>query len=119
MRHTLLSEDVASDGTSFEDLLLPDALCATLRAAGLVYPSPIQRAALPPARAGCDVIVQAKAGTGKTIIYAVAILESIDLSCPLPQVRNGLGSMTARKLASLPGWSWKAPPASRDVGEAP
>eukprot|EP00958_Prasinococcus_capsulatus_P002231 scaffold201_cov405-Prasinococcus_capsulatus_cf.AAC.55 len=58
-----------------------------LARAGFVHPSPVQAAAIPAARYGGDVIVQAKAGTGKTLVFAVVGLERLrKLELRQPQV---------------------------------
>jgi ATP-dependent RNA helicase DDX20 len=78
--------DVLGDAPSFADLLLPTATVHALRAAGFLRPSPVQQAAIPLARLGADLIVQAKAGTGKTLVFAVAAAERVDGANCLPQV---------------------------------
>jgi ATP-dependent RNA helicase DDX20 len=70
------SEDVQSDKT-FVDLGLPAALTNALSACGFTRPSPVQQAAIPLGRLGSDLIVQAKSGTGKTVVFAVIILERV------------------------------------------
>ena len=42
-------------------------------------PSPIQWAALPLAKIGLDLVVQSKSGTGKTLVYAVSILNMVNV----------------------------------------
>lgn len=78
--------DVLSGTKSFAGLLLPPAIEQALREAGFLRPSPVQEAALPLARMGTDLIVQAKAGTGKTLVFAVAAVERVDLTNSAPQV---------------------------------
>ena len=83
------SSDVTSSGedsVTFEELGLPEWLVDNLRNAGFDRPSPIQVRAIPLARYGVDLIVQAKAGTGKTCVFAVAALESVDVNITSPQV---------------------------------
>lgn len=46
-----------------------------LKRNNFIYPSPIQLKAIPLARCGKDLFIQAKSGTGKTLVFAVAILE--------------------------------------------
>ena len=45
----------------------------------------MQHAAIPLTRLGLDVIIQAKAGTGKTLVFAITITELIDRSATFPQ----------------------------------
>ena len=73
---------------TFEELGLPTWLVENLREAGFGKPAPIQVRAIPLARYGADLIVQAKAGTGKTCVFAVAALESVDVSITSPQVNS-------------------------------
>ena len=63
-----------SGAVGFDALCLPDAVLAGVRACGYVHPSPVQLAAVPPALAGADCIVQAKSGTGKTCAFGVVVL---------------------------------------------
>jgi len=80
------SSDVLSDSGSFSDLLLPPALVQALATADFLRPSPVQKAAIPLGRAGCDLIVQAKSGTGKTAVFAVLLLEKVHQEASTPQV---------------------------------
>ncbi len=83
------SSDVLSSSKSFASLLLPPHVQQALRDAGFRRPSPVQEAALPLARLGADLIVQAKAGTGKTLVFAAAAVERVDLTNAAPQVGTG------------------------------
>ncbi len=85
LSHDISREDVSrtSDVTltaehTFADLHLSDAILRGLSAAGFTRPSPVQWKAIPPARLGLDLVVQAKAGTGKTLVYVVAALHALD-----------------------------------------
>ena len=78
--------DVLAGTKSFAGLLLPPHIEQALRDAGFRRPSPVQEAALPLARMGTDLVVQAKAGTGKTLVFAVAAVERVDISNGAPQV---------------------------------
>lgn len=81
------SADVLGEAASFRELLLPEPILAGLLQAGFTRPSPVQQQAIPLARLGADVIVQAKAGTGKTLVFAVTAAEKVDLKEGMPQVR--------------------------------
>ena len=48
-------------------------------------PSPVQARAIPLGKFGADLIVQAKSGTGKTCMFAVIVLESLQLALPAEQ----------------------------------
>ena len=77
--------DVTVGASSFDELLLPDFLLQGLAAAGFTKPSPVQTTAIPLARVGADLIVQAKSGTGKTLVYGIAAVESVKLEHAIPQ----------------------------------
>ncbi len=62
---------------SFSDLGLPTQLVAALSLCGYDRPSPVQQAAIPLGRLGSDLIVQAKSGTGKTVVFASILMERI------------------------------------------
>lgn len=80
--------DVLAASKSWAGMLLPPHIEQALRAAGFRRPSPVQEAALPLARLGASLIVQAKAGTGKTLVFAAAAAERVELACSQPQVRG-------------------------------
>ncbi|GIL72180.1 hypothetical protein Vretimale_338 [Volvox reticuliferus] len=71
------TQDVVSDAASFRELMISDSLVHSLVTAGFERPSPVQKAAIPLGRIGTDLIVQAKSGTGKTVVFAVICLERI------------------------------------------
>jgi superfamily II DNA/RNA helicase len=59
--------------TTFSDLGVSPELVARLRAHGLTSPFPIQEAAIPDALAGRDVCGRAPTGSGKTLVFGLAI----------------------------------------------
>jgi ATP-independent RNA helicase DbpA len=63
---------------SFADLPIPTSQLENLQALGYVQMTDIQRAALPLAMAGMDLIAQAKTGSGKTAAFGIAMLDKID-----------------------------------------
>uniref|UniRef100_A0A336L513 RNA helicase n=1 Tax=Culicoides sonorensis TaxID=179676 RepID=A0A336L513_CULSO len=68
--------DVEIDrNVTFEQLMLTPSIIAGLKNNNFIYPSPIQLKAIPLARCGKDLLVQAKSGTGKTLVFAVTVLE--------------------------------------------
>eukprot|EP00889_Picochlorum_renovo_P008217 jgi/Picre1/35247/NNA_002709.t1 len=82
-----MSKDVQSQRAhSFDDLFIPKRIVQSLRAAGYFRPSPIQEKSIPLARLGVDVVVQGKAGTGKTLVFAVRAAEVVDARASIPQV---------------------------------
>ncbi len=64
-------------GLLFSTMHLTAPVLAGLESLSYIRPSPVQARALPLARFGADLVVQAKAGTGKTLVYAVALLERL------------------------------------------
>ena len=80
------TDDVLSESKSFRDLVLPDDIIKALEATGFNSPSPVQQAAIPLGRLGADLIIQAKSGTGKTIVFAVICLERLQRDNASPQV---------------------------------
>ena len=97
------SSDVLSASKSFAALLLPPHVQQALRDAGFRRPSPVQEAALPLARLGADLIVQAKAGTGKTLVFAAAAVERVDVANGAPQV-GGACRRRRRRRTHAPRW---------------
>ena len=78
--------DIESSVGSFDDLLLPEPLVRALARAGYTKPSPVQSASIPIGRIGKDMIIQAKSGTGKTVVFATICLERVKASSGTPQV---------------------------------
>ena len=71
---------------TFDEMCLRDDLIKGIYAYGFDKPSAVQQRAIIPILKGKDVIVQSQAGTGKTCVFAVGALQSIDLSLKEPQV---------------------------------
>lgn len=68
----------STTSASFTDLHLDAELTRALRRCGFDAPSPIQLSCVPLGRFGCDIIAQAKSGTGKTMTFVVIALERVD-----------------------------------------
>jgi superfamily II DNA/RNA helicase len=66
-----------TDRHTFEQLGIAEPICAALAAAGITRAFPIQALTLPIALGRHDVIGQARTGTGKTLAFAVPILEHL------------------------------------------
>ena len=71
---------VAPEGLPFESLssLRPELLAGTQRL-GYTALTDIQARALPPALAGRDVVGKAKTGSGKTVVFGLALLQRLDM----------------------------------------
>ena len=63
--------------THFDQLGVSETLAALLKKQGIMEPTPVQEQAIPPMRAGRDVIAQAQTGTGKTLAFLLPILAKI------------------------------------------
>lgn len=81
---------------SFEKIGVSEKLCALLKHRGIVAPTPVQERAIPPMRAGRDVIAQAQTGTGKTFAFLLPVLEKIK---PQGQAAQALVVTPTRELA--------------------
>lgn len=62
-----------SGAKSFEELPISQNTKAALKAAGYVHLTAIQRAALPHALAGRDILGAAKTGSGKTLCFLIPV----------------------------------------------
>ncbi|NBQ92489.1 MAG: DEAD/DEAH box helicase [Micrococcales bacterium] len=62
---------------NFSDLGISQDILDALATKGITSPFPIQEEAIPVALTGCDLIGQAKTGTGKTLGFGLPILERL------------------------------------------
>jgi ATP-dependent RNA helicase DeaD len=83
----------------FATLGLDPRLLEALTALGYEEPTPIQQAAIPPLRAGRDVLAMAATGTGKTAAFALPLLHNIDPTLPPKQRLRALVLVPTRELA--------------------
>src|SRR5579864_8950223 len=83
---------------NFSDLVTSPVLRKNVAAQGFVTPTPIQAQAIPPALLGHDVVATAQTGTGKTLAFALPILESLT-SKPLTPGPQALILSPTRELA--------------------
>lgn len=80
------TEDVEFDRSlRFDQMFLSEPVVRGLSRNNFVTPSPIQARAIPLGRLGLDLLVQAKSGTGKTLVFSVLILEAHNPDVPFPQ----------------------------------
>ena len=73
MSTDLITADQAEQ--TFADFSVDQRIVDALASAGIVHPFPIQTMTLPVALQGHDIIGQAKTGTGKTLGFAIPILQ--------------------------------------------
>ncbi|XP_076671629.1 uncharacterized protein LOC143370415 [Andrena cerasifolii] len=80
-RDIKIQEDVTFFQMGFSQKILDGlSVCAFQR------PSPIQLKAIPLGRCGFDLIMRAKSGTGKTLVFSIIALEMIDIQVSSTQV---------------------------------
>jgi superfamily II DNA/RNA helicase len=76
---------VSPEAASFTDLGVSDEVTRALAARGITAPFPIQWMVWEDARAGRDTLARSKTGSGKTLGFAVPIVERLDREArPLP-----------------------------------
>lgn len=66
--------------SNFSDMGLKEDLLRGIYSYGFEKPSAIQQRAILPIVKGRDVIAQSQSGTGKTAVFSIGILQSIDIS---------------------------------------
>ena len=71
---------------SFDDLNLREELLRGVYAYGFDKPSAVQKRAILPILKNRDVIVQSQSGTGKTCVFSLGGLQTLDISIREPQV---------------------------------
>ena len=76
-KHTRDVISEANINATFHDLSIPTEIINALETLGFRRPSPVQLLAIPPARIGSDLIIQAKSGTGKTCVFAVTAVDLV------------------------------------------
>ena len=64
---------------SFEGLKVKSWLCEALKSISITKPTPIQEHCIPQALEGKDIIASAATGSGKTIAFALPILQELGL----------------------------------------
>jgi ATP-dependent RNA helicase DeaD len=85
-----------SGQATFTALGIKERFVNRLKEEGVAIPTPIQEAAIPVLLAGKDLIAQAQTGTGKTLAFALPLLEKFD---PDAAVIQGLIITPTRELA--------------------
>jgi ATP-dependent RNA helicase RhlE len=69
---------MAASSTSFRDLGVSDEVISTLERRGITEPFPIQVMVIEDATAGRDTLAKSKTGSGKTLGFAIPIVEQLD-----------------------------------------
>ncbi|VDM95836.1 unnamed protein product [Thelazia callipaeda] len=91
MRKTKRTIDVETDVPDFNSLMLSRTSLTALAKAGFTKPSPVQAQAIPCGLLGLGnlsqhLLVQAKSGTGKTMVFSLLALENLNAQFGRPQV---------------------------------
>ena len=77
----LVSREAARDDSgsfaTFNELGISEWLTRSLSALGMVDPTPVQRACIPPTLSGRDILASAPTGSGKTAAFALPIIERL------------------------------------------
>jgi len=68
----------AQRGHRFGEIELPVTIARAVEKMGFTIPTEVQARAIPPLRAGRDLIGQAQTGTGKTAAFGIPIVEKVD-----------------------------------------
>ncbi|XP_058792979.1 probable ATP-dependent RNA helicase DDX20 [Phymastichus coffea] len=89
--HDLSAKERTSDieveqNETFSQMGLSQTILDGLSSCGFLIPSPIQLKSIPLGRLGFDLIVRAKSGTGKTVVFGVIALEGINIEIKSVQV---------------------------------
>jgi superfamily II DNA/RNA helicase len=85
---------------SFADLGLSPKLLEAIAAAGYENPTPIQKAAIPPALEGRDVLGIAQTGTGKTASFTLPMIERLSKGRARARMPRSLVLAPTRELAA-------------------
>lgn len=83
---------------NFNELIAPE-IAARLEARGIVTPSPIQEESLPYTLAGRDLIGRARTGTGKTLAFALPIIQNLAPSRERARLPRAVVVAPTRELA--------------------
>ncbi|EJW78123.1 hypothetical protein WUBG_10965 [Wuchereria bancrofti] len=70
--------DVETNVPDFSSLMLNRTSLNALAKAGFIKPSPVQAQAIPFGMLGLDLLVQAKSGTGKTMVFSLLAVENLN-----------------------------------------
>jgi superfamily II DNA/RNA helicase len=84
---------------SFKDLGVNPALVKALLAAGIEKPFPIQKATLPDAISGKDILGRGQTGSGKTLAFGLALMTRLAGKTAAPMKPLGLVLSPTRELA--------------------
>lgn len=96
---------------AFSQLDLPSEQLSNLQQLGFEHMTQVQDLALPPALAGEDLIVQAHTGSGKTLVFALAIMQKLRLDqhdaqavvlCPTRELASQVAEVIRKAARAYP-----------------
>ncbi|EGR27377.1 hypothetical protein IMG5_196470 [Ichthyophthirius multifiliis] len=78
----LKSDQIVINYSTFNDFNLNEDLLRSIKEAGLITPFEVQQKCIPKAIFGTDILCQAKAGTGKTAVFVISVLNQLSDNSP-------------------------------------
>eukprot|EP01120_Amphizonella_sp_Union-15-10_P014367 TRINITY_DN6939_c0_g1_i2.p1 TRINITY_DN6939_c0_g1~~TRINITY_DN6939_c0_g1_i2.p1 ORF type:complete len:438 (+),score=83.21 TRINITY_DN6939_c0_g1_i2:29-1315(+) len=72
------SDHISVHTSGFRELLLKPELMQAIAAAGFEHPSEVQHEGIPAGILGKDLLIQAKSGLGKTAVFVLSVLHSLE-----------------------------------------
>ena len=85
---------------TFKELNLSETILSAIESAGYETPTPIQKAAIPPAIEGNDVLGIAQTGTGKTASFTIPMLTKLERGRARARMPRSLILAPTRELAA-------------------
>ncbi|EGR33893.1 hypothetical protein IMG5_032380 [Ichthyophthirius multifiliis] len=80
--HQPKNDQMVANHSSFNDFNLKEDLLRSVKEAGFERPSEVQYNCIPNAIHGTDILCQAKAGTGKTAVFVLSVLNQLAEDTP-------------------------------------
>ena len=93
------STEVTVTTATFEEMDLKENLLKGIYAYGFQQPSAIQQRGIVPFLQGRDMLVLSRSGTGKTVLFCIAILQSVDMDVDVATGCQALVLTPTRELA--------------------
>ena len=93
------STEVTVTTATFEEMDLKENLLQGIYAYGFQQPSAIQQRGIVPFLQGRDMLVLSRSGTGKTVLFCIAILQSVDMDVDVATGCQALVLTPTRELA--------------------
>jgi len=100
--HDHAPRDAAPTLLSFADLGIGAELQSSAAQAGLTTPTPVQAEAIGPVLQGTDVLAQAQTGSGKTVAYALPVLQRLMAVAASREEATSKTKRTTRVLVLVP-----------------